>query len=632
MTRRRTRVAGNAKSERSLAAFTFAMLLDQCHVAIEHNRCWPMDAEAAKTEAASLMEHGLAFLAEEQDGAMSLVVDETGAYELARDGGDLKPFGEVIAHMLRVAGVKTRRGRKRAPFAIAALYIIRHDRDTRRRWNPSKSDYDEVEKPVHIHVYCFFVTRDAGLTLSEIALALGLDENQIEKPKRGKNALDNMLSYMTHIKYARKAQYDPSEVVTVIGRDYQDVYNDRREDWMRGRSAVARQAAALEVDDIIDRVRHGELTHDQLLLDDDLYEVYSIPANMRKVDDALAAWAKRRAAKAAAALRAQEFSTYSVYFYGKAGTGKSNLMSGIVDFLESEFGWQTARLAPSHAMDEYQGQEIVVLNDVRSGAMSAEDWLGLLDPHEEHTASARYQNKSHVAPRAIFITANKDPFELFYFSKGVGGGDRSESVDTFFRRLGAFCTVFGDGGSEAYNIVMRVPQQVNPYVVYAGVPYYGNDFVVSHHRFETMRKSRYYYTDVEYADRLALTWMFMNISEAGAHYSPYGAAYEILRAINASNDSKLFDPDDEGVYQRLFDAIDTRRAIAVKKGALLALPIPDDVDDLSDGGDASHSERDTRGWVDVFVSPSEPEQESEPKDAGVGHSDSDERNYDSVTF
>lgn len=595
-TNRNTRKASNRKPRGSktinpMTGFTFAMLLDKCHLTLTHNNLWSMSEEQAQDEAASLIEHGLAFLCEDEYGIVSLVVDEDGAYEMVATGGDIRPLGEVIVHKLRCA--KAGRDVK-----LSDVYIIRHDRDKRRRWSIAMSAYEEVDKPVHFHFYCFFTDRDHGMTVPEVAAALGMDENQIEKPKRGNNAIDNMKSYPTHIKYRDKTQYDPSEVVTILGKDYVELFCERREDWLKGRAIVARMQAAEDVDDIIDRARHGELTQDQLLLDDALYEVYSIPENTKKIDTALNNWALRRSAKGAADLKAQLFSTFSAFVYGAAGTGKSSTMEAFAIFCEKEFGWQTARLAPSHAMDEYNGEEIVFMNDVRSGAMSAEDWLGLFSPYEESTSSARYHNKSHVAPRLIIVTSNKDPFETFFFAKGVGGGDRSEAVDTFLRRLGVFATVLSDKDYGVYNVVLRAPTHVDPYHVYAGVWAGTNDFRVSRNSFST--KLGTYYTPGENADRLMLNWMLENVNEDGSSMSVFGWAAYMLAVLNRCSGNTLFDRSDTGVVQRLFETIMSRRAKAVEAGALLALPMPQSADDLTGDPEPEGMVRRRDFWVERY--------------------------------
>ena len=71
--------------------------------------------------------------------------------------------------------------------------------------------------------------------------------------------------------------------------------------------------------------------------------------------------------------------------------------------------------------------------------MSASDWLKLLDPYNITPSSARYSNKT-VAARVIVITSEKDPIEFFYYTR-TGGGDRSEALDQFIRRIQALVQV-----------------------------------------------------------------------------------------------------------------------------------------------------------------------------------------------
>ena len=53
-----------------------------------------------------------------------------------------------------------------------------------------------------------------------------------------------MLSYLTHVKYADKHQYAPSEVATVRGPDYLGIDAQRRETWLKGRAHVKKKIVA----------------------------------------------------------------------------------------------------------------------------------------------------------------------------------------------------------------------------------------------------------------------------------------------------------------------------------------------------------------------------------------------------
>src|SRR5690625_7489327 len=77
-----------------------------------------------------------------------------------------------------------------------------------------------------------------------------------------------------------------------------------------------------------ERVLQGEITRDQIMLTDDLFDIYS--RHQREIDDALSAYGQRRAYRAAAKLRAGTFSTHVVFVHGDAGIGKTRFASDFI--------------------------------------------------------------------------------------------------------------------------------------------------------------------------------------------------------------------------------------------------------------------------------------------------------------
>lgn len=467
---------------------------------------------------------------------------------------DPVPLGEALSKRIENAGGK-----------ILSAYIILHDKDYRRVWNSQRCGYDEVLKAIHFHYYCIFKSNNVGegLTKSQIAKAIGFAKHMIELPKRGRYAIDNMISYPTHIKYRDKTFYEPSLVKTLRGRDYVVLYSERYEDWKKGAAKVAQKTAAENFEELLDEVRHGRVGKAQLLLDDDMYEVYSIPKFKRQLDEALKVFGQRRSAILARELREEAFSTLTVFIYGTSGSGKSAIAKALVEFCSSMFGWVYTRFAARNAMDEYEGQDVIFLDDVRGGAMEAETWLGLLDPYNESTAAARFYNKGEVAPRLIIISANKDPIEFFQNAKGAGGEDFQESVDTFIRRIGMFLTVRYDYGSP-YNVELRTPVHVDG----------GYEFVLL---------GKYAaHTGSSKVNVMNLEWRFASAYE-GRLLTPYGAAACMLDALNQSNHGDLYSSNDKSaVISELLNFVDAKRLSAVNDGKLAALPDSNDIDAFID--------------------------------------------------
>ena len=103
----------------------------------------------------------------------------------------------------------------------------------------------------------------------------------------------------------------------------------------------------------------------------------------------------------------------TVFFItGQAGAGKTRFskrfVDAIADYSEQGGGdrWRICQTAATNPLDDYTGEEILFMDDVRGGSLSASDWLKLLDPYNISPGSARYHNKL-PACRCIVITSSK---------------------------------------------------------------------------------------------------------------------------------------------------------------------------------------------------------------------------------
>ncbi len=326
---------------------------------------------------------------------------------------------------------------------VVEAYGIIHDKDEREVWSEAQQALVMEPKPAHLHAVIKFKNRAKSAPIARLADLLGVEPQYVEKPKAGRYAHDNMLSYLTHAKYADKHQYAPAEVATVRGPDYLGIDAQRREAWLKGRAHLKKKRVAEDFEDMRDRVLQGEITRDQIMLTDELFDIYS--RHQREIDDALSAYGQRRAYRAAANLRAGAFSTYVVFVHGDAGIGKTRFAT---DFITASINaanahgerWQVYRAATGNPLDDWHGEEVLLLDDLRASAMDANDWLLLLDPYNASPAKARYRNKGEVAPRLIVITATIEPVEFFYYARQKGNVD--EALDQFIRRLASVVKVF----------------------------------------------------------------------------------------------------------------------------------------------------------------------------------------------
>lgn len=169
--------------------------------------------------------------------------------------GNCKAIAEVIKALLENHGLK-----------IKEMYIIEHTGE--KKADSQTRDYHRAvdETKTHYHIIIKFEPSH-GATLKDIARFIGVPLEVIGKPHSGRFSYDNMLSYLTHIKYGNKIQYAPEDVVTLAGTDYMDYYNERSERWKKARPIVAKKGGKTRkrrYQDAEAKLDSGELTYEEL--------------------------------------------------------------------------------------------------------------------------------------------------------------------------------------------------------------------------------------------------------------------------------------------------------------------------------------------------------------------------------
>lgn len=364
---------------------------------------------------------------------------------------DAQAIGNVICSRLSAAG-----------YMPESLYCIIHDKDMRKVWDEHKKQYVFENKPPHVHIVVKFITENKKIlsgTLQQIAVAVGVDAQYVEKAARGRYGYDNMLSYLTHIKYLDKTQYSPLEVYStgvasrqadgsykVVYKPYADIYSERREEWESGRAALQVQRAKTAIDTLEMQILLGEVTRNQILLTEELFNVYA--RNRKRCEDAFASYSEKKIAHAIKAMESGEFRLTVYFITGKSHSGKSvftdKLAKEIIEKAEHLFSqnWSIYNAGASNPFDEYQGEEIMIMDDLRGASMTASDWLKLLDPDRVNVGSARYRNRK-IACRVVIINSEVDVLNFFgHMKSDIKGSSYSETMDQFFRRILAQIIVY----------------------------------------------------------------------------------------------------------------------------------------------------------------------------------------------
>ncbi|HGD2084873.1 TPA: hypothetical protein ACINYA_000636 [Streptococcus agalactiae] len=121
-----------------------------------------------------------------------------------------------------------------------------------------------------------------------------------------------------------------------------------------------------------------------------------------------------------------------LYIQGEPGIGKTHLANELIlevskRLRENGLKGEYYPASSKNPFDNYYGEEILFLDDLREDSLSASDWLKLFDPLNSARMSARYQNKL-VVPRLIVMTAYMSPKQFF-------GNIKTEDLNQYLRRV-----------------------------------------------------------------------------------------------------------------------------------------------------------------------------------------------------
>lgn len=354
--------------------------------------------------------------------------DQKAALVAAFERRDKVAIGCLIVARFEAAGVK-----------FKDFHIIIHYKDKHKNvWSEDESAFVTFDKVLHIHVTGRYASK-RGISPVKAAGILGVQPSQVEIPE-SKHAYDNKMAYMTHAKDPDKAQYDISEVVTLAGESYTKYAMEHRHSWEVGRAKKARKNEELtvDVDWLWEECYQGRITKNTIEMTDRYARCYA--EHRRRIDEALSSYERRCFARLVQKFDAGEFHTSFIYIQGPSRRGKSALAQNLCSALKYRFGWTVKDLAASNSLDDYDGSDVIFLDDVSVGAMTGKAWLNLVDPNAAHPAPGRFHNKQRMAPRVVILTTTKDPVEYFAFASKVGG-DRNEALTQFIARILRAATV-----------------------------------------------------------------------------------------------------------------------------------------------------------------------------------------------
>ena len=284
------------------------------------------------------------------------------------------------------------------PFKIEDLPKILNDRPI-KRWAFLVHDKDEHEdgtlKEPHLHIE---MELNTDQNISTVSSWFNDKDNRIQKgqSKNRKYMYENMCSYLIHETSNADGKYHYDEHDVTANFDFVEFINNIRsgvkESKEKGHSIPIMPILEMICKNEIPRIKIGQyLTNEERI------------KYKRHID-------------AAYEIRDQELAKETdrnmnvMYFYGEAGTGKTTFAKIYAKKMKYDVFVTGSSNDP---LQGYQGQECIILDDLRGSDWKINDLLKILDNHTNSLAKSRYSNKLLVDCKLMIITSVQDIETLY---------------------------------------------------------------------------------------------------------------------------------------------------------------------------------------------------------------------------
>lgn len=246
--------------------------------------------------------------------------------------------------------------------------IITHDKDVLPSGEPKRP-----------HFHCV-LTFSNNKTFSSIAKGLGVEVQYVNKIK---STTKSAQLYLVHRNNPEKYQYKPSEVQASF--DYVNFVDDCPIKEKR--------------ENIAFRIEKGEIK------EYNIFKYITIDEYSRNKRYYQSCFEYRQGK-----LKGMNRSMECIFITGGSGTGKTTYAKMIA----SQKGFATyISSGGKNPLDNYKGEECIILDDTRSSTWSLTDFLKLTDNHTDSLVGCRYYNKSIAECKLLIVTSCKN-LDQFY--------------------------------------------------------------------------------------------------------------------------------------------------------------------------------------------------------------------------
>ena len=265
--------------------------------------------------------------------------------------------------------------------------IITHDKDVLPSGEPKKP---------HFHAVLTFTN---SKTLDSIAKEIGVQPQYVNKIR---TTTKSAQLYLIHRNNPEKYQYPPEEVQASF--DYVNFADDCPVKEKR--------------ESIATRIDNGEIK------EYNLHKFITIDEYGRNKRYYQTCFEYRQAK-----LKGMDRQMECIFITGSSGTGKSTYAKMIA----SQKGFATyISSGGRNPLDNYKGEECIILDDTRSSSWSLTDFLKLTDNHTDSLVGCRYYNKSIAECKLLIVTSCKSLDEFYEHATKEDGEPKVQ----LYRRFG----------------------------------------------------------------------------------------------------------------------------------------------------------------------------------------------------
>lgn len=252
--------------------------------------------------------------------------------------------------------------------------------------------HDEDKDNIHYHL----VLRFGSVTRFE-TIKNKFPYGNIENSKSSKNSIQ----YLIHQNSPEKHQYSPTDIIT----------NSTDLNKYLLKSKVSEE---LDINFYVDEIANGRIKEYEYTekIPVDIYTKYS-----NRIDKAFKFYYDKM-------LLDSDRNIDVEFYYGQGGTGKT-LYAKTLCMLHNESYYISS--SSNDVMQDYKGQDVLILDDLRDESFKFDDLLKILDNNTKSTINSRYRNKLFIGTR-IIITSNIELKEWYKWQK-------KEDIHQLHRRI-----------------------------------------------------------------------------------------------------------------------------------------------------------------------------------------------------